>query len=142
MTNLDYIIGTGFHARPNCGQEWFWKLWLDNTKRYAAPREVIVLASGGVYPDLDHEWPATNWFYLSGDLGHCGQILSGAKPYHYAGGSMAVLTLAMLCYMNEADFVYKKQDTLAFGCYVERMYAEIGNKGCIFGSCPGVMPSQ
>lgn len=144
MPSRDYIIGTGYHALPHKREqlEWFWKLWLHNTKRYANPREVIVLATGGRYPDLSPDEPATNWIYLSGDLGHIGALLSGEKPYAFAGGSAAFVTLALLAYCSEADFIYKEQDTLAFGPWVEQMYAEIGSHGCIFGNCPGVMPSN
>lgn len=138
---IEYIIGTGFHARPGRGQEWFWRVWLANTARYAKPREVIVMASGKSHPELTDDEPPSNWFFLSGNLGHCGMLLHGNKPYRFSGGTAGVLGLAWLCYLNEADFIHKEQDTLAFGPWVERMYSEIGNRGCIFGNTKG-MPSQ
>lgn len=141
MSNRRYIIGTGYHARPGRGQDWFWHLWLENTLKYASPQEVIVLASGTAFPKLNPEGPKTNWVYLSGDLGHCGDILHGTKPYHFSGGSAGLLALAWLCYLNECDFIHKEQDTLAFGPYVDQMYSEIGSCGCIFGNT-NAMPSQ
>ena len=44
------------------------------------------------------------------------------------------MVLAMLAYVNECDFIYKEQDSLCFGPYVDTMYSEIGSHSCIFGS--------
>jgi len=139
-----YIIGTGYHSSPDrrAMLEWFWHLWLDNTRRYSNPREVVILASGNIYPDWVPDEPETNWIYLSGNLGHCGSLLSGEKPYRFCGCLAGMMTLALYAYCSEADFIYKEQDTLAFGPWVEQMYAEIGRHGCIFGSCGNVMPSS
>lgn len=97
--------------------------------KYASPERVLVLASGG------HSVPNApgQWIPLSGDLGHVHDLNNHRKPYHWCGWSMAFCTLAMLAYFDECDFVWKEQDVLAFGPYVERMYAEIGDAGMIFG---------
>ena len=42
--------------------------------------------------------------------------------------------MAMTAYAAELDFVYQEGDCLAFGPYVERMYAEIGGGNMIFGN--------
>lgn len=142
MSHHQYIIGTGYHSRnSNRGDAlaWFFRLWMDNTLKYSQPFVTYVLATGdGRVPDLERYKPEVLiWTDILGDLGHCGQLLSGEKPYHFAGGPICVLTLAMLAYMNECDFIFKEQDLLAFGDYVETMYQELGNKGCIFGSQRG-----
>lgn len=62
-----------------------------------------------------------------------GQLLNGEKPYSLCGWSASVLTLALLAYQNETDLIYKEQDCLAFGPWVERMYSELGDGQMIFG---------
>lgn len=138
---MKYLIGTGFHS--NAGDKGnpktaglrpvdFWSLWHENTIKYArpAPERIAVIGSGnGIQP-----FPfGTQWIALSGDLGHVHDLNEHLKPYHWCGWSMALVTLALLAYQNECDFVFKEQDVLAFGPWVERMYAEIGSAGMIFG---------
>jgi hypothetical protein len=139
MKEHQYIIGAGYHARHSNGDAmaWFFDIWWENTKRYTQPFATYVIATGdGRIPDhssLDGPEPIY-WLPVLGDLGHCGDLLSGKKPYHFSGGTSCWMTLAMLAYINECDFIFKEQDLLAFGPYVEAMYDQIGNKGCIFGS--------
>jgi hypothetical protein len=70
---------------------------------------------------------------LPGDLGHVHDLNNHRKPYHFCGWSISFVTLALIAYANETDFIYREQDVLAFGPWVERMYAEIGDAGMIFG---------
>jgi hypothetical protein len=70
---------------------------------------------------------------LSGNLGHGGALLSGEKKHLLCGWSAAVLSLAMMAYCNDSDFIYKEQDCLAFGPWVEQMYADMGDKNMVFG---------
>jgi hypothetical protein len=133
-----YVIGTGFHSNPGPQGDalaWFYsKIWLANTAAHSTPQTIYVLATGeGKRPPMEGE--TTVWIELYGDLGHCGDLLSGKKNYHFGGWTMTMLTGAMMAYQCEADFIFKEQDTLAFGPWVERMYEEIGPRGCIFGSC-------
>lgn len=137
-----YVIGSGYHSRNNQTGDalaWFFQLWMDNTLKYSKPFVTYVLATGdGRVPDLGRFKPETLiWTDILGDLGHCGDLLHNRKPYHFAGGPICVLTLAMLAYMNESDFIFKEQDVLAFGNWVDVMYQEIGSSGCIFGSQRG-----
>ena len=140
MKKHNYIIGTGYHSRHGAlgdAQAWFYHLWLENTLRYTEPLAIYVVGSGdGKRPDWTG-WPVLPiyWLPILGDLGYCGDILSGRKPYHFAGAMMTWCTLAMIAYMNEADFLYKEQDVLAFGPYVEEMYSALGDKGWVFGNC-------
>ena len=139
-----YMIGTGYHARAGREQAWFWNRWYENTLRFAdpVPQEIVVLASGGIYPPLtENQCITTQWVYLIGDLGHCHDLLAGNKSYRFCGGTAGVLFLAWTAYLNECDFIHKEQDCLAFGNWVETMYAEIGSHGCIFGSTDQ-MPSS
>jgi hypothetical protein len=130
MSLPKYTVLSGYHQRTPA-QQWFFHIWWENVMRYTNPERVIVLGSGSsVVPD-----GGGHWIVLSGDLGHCGQVLSVEKPYHFCGGTSSVLALLMLAYCNETDALFKEQDLLAFGPYVEKMYEEIGDHGCIFGNC-------
>lgn len=129
---VNYVICTGFFHKPEhrAAAEAFYRLWYVNTFRHAKPARVIVLANGGCrIPGAPG-----HWIYCDGNLGHAHQLSSGQKPHAMCGWSAAFVTLAMLAYCDEVDLIFKEQDCLAFGPWVERMYAEIGTRGMIFGS--------
>jgi len=134
MRKHNYIIGTGYHARHDNGDalSWFYRIWEANTFKYADPFAVYVIATGdGRIPDQIR--PEVYWVPILGDLGYIGDLLHGAKPYALSGYTVALFTLALLAYQNECDLVFKEQDALAFGPYIDTMYSEIGTHGCIFG---------
>jgi len=136
MSDRKYTIGTGYHCRPGQTFEKFYQTWWDNTHKYANPAKVLVIASGGNAPK---GFPGS-WLKLQGDLGHVHDLNNHRKPYHFCGWSMAFITTALVAYMNETDFIWKEQDVLAFGPWPEKMYAEIGEAGMIFGSAR-IMPA-
>lgn len=126
---MKYLIFSGFHNRP--GQTWdlFYPIWYNNTLKYSNPERIIVLASGNCrVPDARGQW-----ITLAGDLGHTHDLSNGRKPYHWCGWSITLVTGLLLAYANECDAIFKEQDVLAFGPWVDRMYSEIGDKGMIFG---------
>lgn len=143
MSKHRYIIGTGYHSNVDergDAMPWLFDLWMQNTLEYANPLAIYSIDSGdgrkpyssGLAGKTPLHW--MHWIPLHGNLSHCGDLLSGAKPYHFSGIVISIFTLAMIAYMNEADFIYKEQDVLAFGPYVDEMYAAMGDKGCVFGS--------
>jgi hypothetical protein len=141
MNARNYIIGTGFyHARTQAEWAyWFWSLWLENVMKHTPLWKVFVVANGDCEPPwTDHH--GMDVLHLPGNLGHVGQLLSGEKPHHICGWSGTIVTLAMIAYCNESDFIYQEQDCLAFGPFIEKMYEEIGDAGMIFGSCK-LMPA-
>lgn len=135
--NRKYVIGTGYHNNPTSAEKTgglapqdFFEHWWHNTMRYSNPERVIVLASGtGERPKENHGL----WIDLPGDLGHVHDLNNHRKPYHWCGWSIAFVTTALLAYFNECDYIWKEQDVLAFGPWVDRMYAEIGDAGMICG---------
>lgn len=140
MNERHYIIGSGYHNTHGARGDalaWFFRLWMENNKKYANPLAYYVVQSGdGKVPDP--AWYKTvpvHWLPLHGNLGYFGQLLSGQKPYHFSGCAAMIAITSMIAYANECDYIYKEQDTLAFGPWVDRMYSEIGSHGCIFGSC-------
>lgn len=103
--------------------------------RYAQPKRIIVIAAGGhhVSPRTLRECPA-DWIHLDGDLGHIHHINSGQKPFDWSGFTVTLCTLALLAYQDECDLIFCEQDMLAFGPWVETMYAEIGDAKVCYGT--------
>ena len=144
MISNNYILGTGYFYNGSGKLDWFASLWLKNTFAYAfpAPERTIVIAVGNSvppYPRLDvASMTPIDAIKLSGNMGHIHQYVGNSKPaasahYHYCGVTSTFLSLASLAYANECDLVYKEQDCLAFGPWVQRLYTEIGDGGMIFG---------
>lgn len=127
----NYVIGTGFYNPSGSKAQEFYPIWYANTYRHANPERVLVLANGGSH--MAATAPG-NWVYLDGNLGHAHDLSAGRKPHVMCGWSAAFVTLAMMAYSDERDFIFKEQDCLAFGPWVETMYHEIGDRGMIFGS--------
>lgn len=138
MNERKYILGTGYYsANDERGKAmpWLFDLWLTNTRQYTKPTAIYVLANGtGPIPPWVENQEDVIWIDLFGNLGHCGDLLNGLKPHQFAGGSIGWLALAMLAYMSESDLLYKEQDALAFGDYVNEMYEALGDRGCVFGT--------
>lgn len=136
---MNYDLGTGYFSRPGHGAEQFFRIWWENTMKYAKPHRVIVTACGGSKID----GAPGQWITLDGDLGFIGQILSGEKKYPLPSCGVEICAQAMLAYLDERDFIFKEQDLLAFGPWVERLYAEIGDMGLIMGrqKCMPCAPS-
>jgi len=109
--------------------------WGANNWKFAAPRAVFVLSMAGSH--FSH--PAIKEVNVVGDLGHHDDLLYGKKTHKFSGAAAAILTLAMIAYCDESDFIYKEQDALAFGSWGDKMYEEIGDAGCLLGPnvpCP------
>jgi len=130
MSNHRYTIGTGFVSGKDEG--FSFQIWMANSLKFSKPEKVIVLAVGG-RPNFNilGDDPMIAW--VEGNLGHIGDLLDKRKPHKFCGWSMGMMTLALLAYQNETDFIYKEQDCLAFGPWVERLYAECGDKKVCFG---------
>lgn len=115
-----YHIGTGYFSRPNHGAEEFFKIWYANTLDHSQPKRITILSCGGcAIPGAPGQW-----INLDGDIGHVGQILSGAKKFPYPSGALTICALALLAYLDECDFIFKEQDLLAFGDWPGRIYSE------------------
>jgi hypothetical protein len=145
MTPYKYHIGTGFHSPPSdhpsseFEKSEFFRTWMRNTLRYSFPKRITIMSdSGSVLP---YESDLILNLNLSGNLGHFMELLSGAKPYKINGWSGVIVTLALIAYCDECDFIFKEQDALAFGPWVEAMYEQLGAAGAIWGNC-SFMPCE
>jgi len=137
MTSHNYHIGTGFHQSPGAME--FFGVWLENTLKHSEPKRITVLSDSGSMLPLEH--PLVLNLNLQGDLGHFMKLVNGEKPYALNGWSGTIITLAMIAYCDEADFVFVEQDCLFFGPCIERMYDELGTAKAIWGNC-SFMPCE
>lgn len=132
-----FLIGSGYFLKGGpyaCYSEGAgeWRLiWFDNTHKAAPNATIHILA---VDDSADKHW--AGYTALAGNLGHINDlVVTKTKPHAYCGWSGAMLALALIAYCDESDFIYKEQDCLAFGPWVEKMYEELGGGNVIFGSC-------
>lgn len=129
-----FIVGGGFHAVEGDGRREFFDIWLANIYKYTKPAEVFVLSdSGSALPSFSQAGPFQA-VRCTGDLGHFMHLVNHQKPHAFNGWSGAIITLAMIAYCDEADFIFVEQDALAFGPWVEKLYDEIGTRGALWGS--------
>lgn len=127
---MKYLIISGYVAKTP-GMEWLHGVWWDVLQRNANPKpeRIFIIASG----DHSHPDRRGEWIRLSGDLGHCDDLLTGRKPFFMPGCPATWMVGAWLAYINECDMLVYEQDVLAFGPWVERMYHDLGDKDVIFG---------
>lgn len=132
---MSYIVGTGYlDASEN--QEFF-RIWLRNTVRrephVESPRKVVVLSTHDFEPrsyDYDEE---CDILHCDFNLGHWGEVNSGEKQGELCGWSASVLALCLIAYNYGTDLVYKESDCLAFGPWLARAYADMGERDMVFG---------
>lgn len=137
---MSYLIGSGYVPSPE--NEKFLEIWADNFTKHPVPdgcsRIVIAGVGGGPRPivSVGHK---VEWVGLQGNCGHVGDLIHGKKHHEICGWTAAVCALAMLAYCDESDFIYKEQDCLCFGPWVEQLYADMGDGSMAFG---GPMKSE
>jgi hypothetical protein len=137
---MKYLLGSGYYQGNSSQQsEEFAKVWARNLRDFTTPhpeRVVIISVGASYYPisALATLPCPSDLISLDGNLGHVHHLIHKLKPHYLGGWSASVIALAMIAYNAELDFIYREQDVLAFGPYVERMYSEIGDAKMIFGS--------
>lgn len=132
---MRYLLGSSFYERGKGGataRQLFSVLWRHNNLQVTPqPTRTVVICEGSSKLGFHH--PDVDVINLSGDLGHCGHLLSGEKPHEFSSWSASMCALAMIAYDDEADFIYKESDCLAFGPWVQQMYADMGDGDLVFG---------
>lgn len=136
--NRRYIIGTGYcdnTTQNGIERSELMKYWVRNNRATANPRAQFVLSMHG--SSFSH--PDVKEINVVGNLGHYSDLLEGRKTHAFSGAGAAIMTLAMVAYCDESDFIYKEQDSLAFGNWVEHLYSECRDYGAVIGNpepCP------
>lgn len=99
--------------------------------RYADPEAIYIIGASIQFKQIT-QVRKLHWINTIGDLGHHGR--SGFPAGQRLGGWSAGLLLGcLICYHDKVDMIYKEQDCLAFGPWVQRLYAEIGAHPMISG---------
>lgn len=134
---MKYLLGSGYY-HPTPDGDRFADMWVMNLELHACPlpRQVVIVGAGRRVPqryeDID-DFVNSEILPLPGNLGHVGALLSGEKPHAFCGWSAAFCALALIAYNAELDFLFLEQDCLAFGPWVERTYADMGDGDMVFG---------
>ncbi len=143
---MNYLLGTGYYPATRYDASLFARVWIENVIRNARPRPfriVVISQRNAVFPPIPVEVSdLLQVVSLPGDCGHVGDLTDGSKKHEFCGWSASILAMAMTAYAAELDFIYQEGDCLAFGPYVERMYAEIGGGCMIFGNYAGMPCAQ
>jgi len=143
-----YLLGSGYY-HPDPENDEFVSRWARIFERYANPKPTIRIIIGVNNSRIRFDEKNRDnmlacesralilmkyeQIVLQGNNGHVGQLISGEKKNKFCGWSMAFLTGAMIAYQNETDYIWLEQDCLAFGPWVERTYADMGDGDMVFG---------
>lgn len=129
---MRFLLGSSFFSNTPFKRE-VDAAWHHNLQRMdVRPASMVSIWEGGLWNHWDFRG-RTQEVNLTGDLGHIGAHLNNSKPHHLTGWSASMCALAMLAYVDEADFIYKESDCLAFGPWVPKMYEDIGDGEFLFG---------
>jgi hypothetical protein len=136
---MNYNLYTGFvkSVNPtkyaNKDSQEFFNLWYNNTRKFAGETDILIL--GPDAPVLDSDKSNIKVLDTYDNLGHVDDYVYGKRHGKWCGWTSAVVFGMMHAYMHNVDFIYKEQDCLAFGNYIERMYEESSDSDIIYGSC-------
>jgi tetratricopeptide (TPR) repeat protein len=122
-----YVVVTGYYNAGGEEAEKFFRLWYDNTLRYAQPARIFVINAASKSVDYGD----CQWINLSENLFH--HVLNLPPRQQLGGFSASVMIACLLAYHERADLLFKEQDCLAFGSYVQRLYDEMGGHGMVAG---------
>jgi len=123
---MNYQIITGYWAGNNSQNipaqnraDFFTKYWYPNTARYADISNLLVINSNSSHlPEKKGQW-----LDLIFNLGHVHDLDNNDYPNKKFGGwSMAFVIGALTAYSNNCDLIFKEQDCLTFGNWIEEMY--------------------
>ncbi len=123
---MKYIIVTGYYGNKEALFDIWWKNTLYHT-RYNPPKDIYVINSGGTISNKRGKWVDIDY-----NIGHVCDTMKGGFNEHkhgLCGWTMSTLHAALLAYSCDCDLIYKEQDCLAFGNWVEKIY-ETTPEGC------------
>lgn len=130
---MRYLIGSSFFDGGKNGAEFrraFASVWSANVAK-VSPSRIVIIEEGR------SRRPAVGWgtdvVRLTGDCGHCEQLIRGERPNAFSGWSATMTALAMIAYADMADFIYFEEDCLAFGDWVGQLYRDMGTGDLAFG---------
>jgi hypothetical protein len=122
---MAYVIVTGYYAPVEDGyRSSFFGTWNQNTYKYSSPKKMFVVNSDGwiSYPKYGE------WINLTDNLGHVHHLINSGYTNKFCGWTMSTIIGALVAYSCRADMIFKEQDCLAFGPWVNRMYTDLENQ--------------
>ena len=116
------LIGTGFYASAEDYENKlrFLDIWLKNT-----PNQDIVIVDNSVRPLQLENQPRVRVVRLNNNKGHADTFKGQFRP-QLLGVSICWLIGALIAYNEDRDFIYKEQDALCFGPWIEELYKRAG----------------
>lgn len=135
---MNYMVYTGFvnnividkYANKNAQD--FFDIWYKNTRKYIN-ENISIIILGPDSPNIDN---TENIKILEtyDNLGHVGEYINNSRVGRWCGWTAAIVFGMIHAYVKNVDFVYKEQDCLAFGDYIERMYKDCEGHDIVYGS--------
>jgi hypothetical protein len=127
-----YVIISGYWADENRHDiADFHETWYKNTA--AGDCDIYIINAGAKnLPRTRHG----KWVDLTQNIGHVSHMISGIRNQKYCGWTISTLIGALIAYNCDSDMIYKEQDCLCFGSWVDAIYqkAQQENSKMIFGS--------
>lgn len=106
--------------------------WARSILWHSHPSRIVVVTAGGHTPPPELA-TSVDVICCDGDLGNLSHKVEGRVNHDFAGWFPPMAITAMIAYNECLDFVFQEQDCLAFGPYVEQMYADMGNAQAVMG---------
>ena len=129
-TQKKYVIISGYYAGEkkttqfSISKEEFFETWYENTIRYCNPEKVYIVNVSKAKPS--RQFPDIEWINMSDNLGHVNDLLNNNDTISLSGYTLSVLIGMLIAYNNKSDFIYKEQDCLAFGDWINELYNQLG----------------
>jgi hypothetical protein len=132
---MRYLLGSSFFDGGKQGPEFrraFVPIWHANVAKFTPqPSRVVVISEGGSQrPNFG--W-GTDVVRLTGNCGHCEQLVKGERENEFSGWSATMTALAMIAYADMANFAYLEEDCLCFGDCIGQAYRDMGDGDMVFG---------
>jgi len=115
----------------------FFDIWKKNTKKYAPESEIRIIG-----PDSPSSKDGIHIVSTYPNLGHVHDYIEGKREGIWCGWTAGIVVGMIDAYVNGWDFIYKEQDCLAFGDFVNKMKEENINSDITYGSCRLMGPAQ
>ena len=118
-----YWSGKGYNGTDDDSKaKFFENVWWPNTIKNSNPVDIFIInPDSNILPKKYGKW-----LDLSFNLGHV-HDLDENNYYNkrFGGWSMSFILGAMTCYANDCDYLFKEQDCLTFGPWVDKMYEDL-----------------
>lgn len=135
ITVREVLIGTGFYADASAhtaALRFFLTRWLPNTR---ADRRIVVVDNSAMGLGTDSA-NGVQVIRCQHNLGHIAQWLNKPNSPRLLGWSLSWILPALVAYSEMRDFIYKEQDCLCYGDWIEAIRPK-GLAAVAFGyGCP------